>query len=54
MPLKPIKNNLLSKFLWSRELNAFEISINKLITGILASNDYKIKSSACRIANSVL
>ena len=26
----------------------------KLITGILASSDFKIKSSACRIANSVL
>ena len=27
MPLKPIKNNLSSKILRSRELNAFEVSI---------------------------
>ena len=47
-------NNLSSKILWSKESNVFEISLYKLITGILTSSDFKIKSSACRISNLVL
>ena len=54
MPLRPITNNLPNKILWSREPNVYEISIYKLITGILASSDFKIKSNVCRIINLIL